>query len=385
MPTTPLRRLLPPVFPWRGGNQFTLLVDGEQFFPRMLAVMEQAQRSILIEMYLCSSGKVFTQFRNVLVAAVQRGVQVRLLFDDFGSLQLNSVDRRLLAEHGIEVRFYNRLRWRQGISNLLRNHRKLIVVDAEVAFTGGAGFTDEFLHGVGDQPAWHEMMLEIRGPAVADWTLLFDLTWSGLYRILRKQQRMSTVQEQSRTPSQGRVVASNGTQAHHILQSLHAHLKYARTRAWVVTPYFVPSWKLRRRLTQAAKRGVDTRILVPGHLTDHPSIRHVSHRHYARLLQQGVRIFEYQPRFTHAKLAVCDDWVTIGSTNFDHWNLRWNLDANQEVRDSDLTAEVLRVLNDDFAVSRELHYERWLRRSWRLRLLEWITSKFDRWLERLRY
>src|SRR5882757_7613775 len=117
MPTTPLRRLLPPQFPWRGGNQFALLTDGEQFFPRMLSVMALAQRSIAIEMYLCSSGDVFTQVRDTLVAAVQRGVQVRLLFDHFGSLQLNNNDRSLLIQHGIELRFYNRLRWRKGLSN----------------------------------------------------------------------------------------------------------------------------------------------------------------------------------------------------------------------------------------------------------------------------
>jgi cardiolipin synthase len=384
MPTTPLRRLLPPQFPWRGGNQFTLLIDGEQFFPRMVSVMAQAQRSIAIEMYLCSSGEIFTRVREALIAAVQRGVQVRLLFDHFGSLQLNNNDRSLLIQHGIEMRFYNRLRWRKGLSNLFRNHRKLLVVDGEVAFTGGAGFTDEFLHGIGNQPVWHEMMVEIRGPVVADWSLLFDRTWAGLYQALRKHQRISNKQIQSQLPAQGRVVASNGPQAHHVLQSLHAQLDRARTRAWLVTPYFVPSWKLRRRLTQAAKRGVDTRVLVPGHLTDHPSIRHASRRHYARLLQLGVRIFEYQPRFIHAKLAVCDDWVTIGSTNFDHWNLHWNLDANQEVRDTDLTAAVLRVLAKDFAASRELHYAIWLQRRWYLRLLEWLTGKLDRWLDSLR-
>jgi len=123
---------------------------------------------------------------------------------------------------------------------------------------------------------------------------------------------------------------------------------------------------------------------VPGHLTDHPSIRHASHRHFARLLQQGVRIFEYEPCFIHAKLALCDNWVTIGSTNFDHWNLRWNLDANQEVRDDEFHRQVLQALAADFSASRELHYETWQQRPWTLRLMEWFIGVVERCLERLR-
>jgi len=384
MPNTPLPRLFPPHFPWRGDNRFTLLIDGVQFFPRILNAIEHAQHSISIEMYLSSDGDVFTQFRQALIAAVQRGVKVRLLFDDFGSLQLSSMERKLLSDQGIEMRIYNRLRWRKGLSNLFRNHRKLITVDDEVAFTGGLGFTDEFLHGIAGQPAWHDVVVEARGPVVADWVQLFDRTWTGLYRSLRVRLKRERAKQSSNVPAVGRVVASNGPRAHQVMESLHLQLKASRHRAWLVTPYFVPSWKLRRRLMQAARRGVDTRILVPGHLTDHPSIRHASHRHFARLLQQGVRIFEYEPCFIHAKLALCDNWVTIGSTNFDHWNLRWNLDANQEVRDDEFHRQVLQALAADFSASRELHYETWQQRPWTLRLMEWFIGVVERCLERLR-
>lgn len=350
----------------------------------MLAAIEQAQRSIIIEMYLCGAGEVFTQFRTALLAAAQRGVTVRLLFDDFGSLQLSGSERRLLMQHGIQMRFYNRLRWRKGLSNLFRNHRKLMVVDDEVAFTGGFGLTDEFLHGAAKQPAWHDLAVEIRGPVVADWTQLFERTWTGLYRSLRTHFKRNKKVPHVNEAAWGKLAASNGPRAHQVMQAVHEQLKQARHRAWLVTPYFMPSWKLRRRLIQAARRGVDTRILLPGRLTDHPGIRHASRRHYARLLQHGVRIFEYQPSFIHAKLAVCDEWVSIGSTNFDHWNMRWNLDANQEVRDQAFSDAVLHVLEADFAASRELHYERWLRRHWTLRLMESITGVVERWLDRLR-
>lgn len=384
MPNSPLSRLLPPHFPWRGGNRFALWVDGVQFFPQMLAAIEQAQRSIVIEMYLCGSGAVFTQFRQALIAAAQRGVRVRLLLDDFGALQLTRSERELLLKGGIEMRFYNRLRWRKGLRNLFRNHRKLMVVDDELAFTGGLGLTDEFMHGVHGQPAWHDLVLEIHGPVVTDWSELFERTWIGMYRSIRRRAKPQQPRQSSFGPTPGRVVAGNGPRAHQVMQSVYAALKAARHRAWVVTPYFVPSWKLRRLLMGAARRGIDVRVLVPGHLTDHPGIRHVSHRHYARLLQHGVRIFEYQPRFIHAKLMICDDWLTLGSTNFDSWNLHWNLDANQEVRDAALLEAMVRVVEADFALSRELHYKSWLLRPRSVRLLEWVTGTLAKWLGKLR-
>ena len=372
-------------FPWRGGNQFNLHVNGERFFPPMLAAIQGAKQSIALEMYLCGSGRVFSEFRDALMVAAQRGVTTQVLLDDFGSLQLNKTDREQMLNAGVELKFYNPLRWQQGLRNFLRNHRKLLVVDGEIAFTGGAGLTDEFVvDGLATQ-AWHDVMLEIHGPVVNDWQRLFDHTWLGLRK--RVQLRRSLVLRPERatkpisgdTPGTGRIIASYGPQAHHVLQSLYAHIKLTKQRAWIVTPYFMPSWKLRQRLIKAARHGVDTRVLVPGAMTDHPTLRQASRRHYAQLLKQGVRIFEYQPTFIHTKLAICDDWISVGSTNFDHWNLRWNLDANQEVQDAAFVIQVLAMLDADFAASVELLHINWQRRPWYLRLTEWLTGLLDRW------
>ena len=383
MQTPKLHQLLPPHFPWRGGNQFELLVDGKVFFPRMLAAIEQAQHSIMLEMYLVSSGRVFTQFKQALLAAAQRGVRVRILLDDYGSKLLNATDRQALQTPNIEVLFFNRLRWRQGVSNLLRNHRKLLLVDLQVAFVGGTGLIDEFLFDLPHHPAWHEIMLAIHGPVVRDWLTLFERTWYGLSATWFKQRRSGRRPVQALGTQRGRVCASNGLRAHHVAQSLHEELRQSRRLVWLATPYFIPSLQLRRLLIQAAKRGLDVRILVPGRLTDHSAIRHASRRHYARLLRNGVRIFEYEPRFIHAKLAICDDWISLGSTNFDSWNLRWNLDANQEVGNLEFAALVREQLDRDFALSEELHYDTWLQRPLYLRCLEWINGRLDRWLARL--
>lgn len=377
-----LPKLLPPRFSWRDGNQFELLIDGAHYLPVMLNAIDQAQHSIELEMYLVSSGDVFTQFSTALINATQRGVVVRIAFDDFGARLLNGADKQRLQVAGTHLQFYNRLGWRKGISNLFRNHRKLLLIDQQRAFVGGTGLCDEFLHNNSDDTPWHEVMLSIRGPVVADWYELFERTW---FRSRKKffSAPNNVVAPMRAGTQRGRVCASRGLHAHYVTQSLYLQIHRSQRRMWLVTPYFLPSLQLRHVLIDAAKRKLDVRILVPGQLTDHPRIRQASRRHYARLLKNGVRIYEYQPRFIHAKIALCDNWVSLGSTNFDSWNLRWNLDANQEIDDSGFADALQKLLLQDFAQSEELHYETWQQRPWYSRMQEWFNGKLEQLLNRL--
>jgi len=180
----------------------------------------------------------------------------------------------------------------------------------------------------------------------------------------------------------GRVVVGQGALRAEMQRSLVTRLRRAESRVCISTAYFVPSWKVRRAIRYAANKGVDVRLLLPGPFIDHPVIRHAGRRFYLRLLRNGVRIFEYQPRFIHSKVALCDDWVSIGSSNIDRWNLRWNLEANQEVSDPGFADTVAAMFQDDFLVSREYKLEEWQRRSWYRRLLEWFWGGVDRLLER---
>jgi cardiolipin synthase len=376
MRDSPLRHLLPPRFEWRSGNQFELMIDGDSYFPAMLRAIDGAQRSIDLEMYLANSGETFDRFVTALHAAAQRGVTVRILLDDFGTRELLETDKQRLKAPGIEVQFYNPLHWQQGTANMLRNHRKLLMVDQQVAFVGGAGLTDEFLLTSTAGTPWHEVMLKIQGPVITDWCTLFQHSWFGIRKRIFKS-LPAVLSSANAGHQQGRVCASNGPHAHHVMQSLYQQIEQARQHVWIVTPYFLPSLRLRRYLIKAAQRKVDTRLLLPGPFTDHPAIRQAAHRFFARLLKNGVRIFEYQPRFIHAKIAFCDQWVTLGSTNFDRWNLRWNLDANQEVNDADFAAQIRTMLEKDFADCQELHYAHWLQRPWYLRIQEWFNGKLD--------
>jgi phosphatidylserine/phosphatidylglycerophosphate/cardiolipin synthase-like enzyme len=162
-----------------------------------------------------------------------------------------------------------------------------------------------------------------------------------------------------------------------IQRSLLKHVKSAEHRIWFATAYFIPSWSIRRKLKHAARRGVDVRLLLPGPVTDHPGVRYASRRYYGRLLKNGIRIYEYTPRFFHAKMVLCDNWVTIGSCNYDRWNLQWNLEANQEVDDQDMATTVAAMFMNDFSNSLEHTGKEWEQRSWRQRMLEWFWRRVE--------
>ena len=166
-----------PVFPWRSGNQFELLIDGPAFFPQMLTAIVRAEFQVDLELYLVEAGACAESMVQALVTAAERGVQVRCLFDDYGSLAFTLSLRQRLQAAGVELRLYNRLRWRRGLRNLYRDHRKLLLVDQNLAWVGGTGVTDQFWQPGENISEWHEVMVRMEGPLVADWQMLFDRQW----------------------------------------------------------------------------------------------------------------------------------------------------------------------------------------------------------------
>jgi phosphatidylserine/phosphatidylglycerophosphate/cardiolipin synthase-like enzyme len=367
-------------FPWRPGNRFELLIDGREFYPRMLEAVEGARRYVLLEIYLFESGAVATRFLEAFERAGRRGVAVKLLLDDFGALKLVANDRERLARAGVEVVYYNPLRVFRFLRNILRDHRKLLIVDGEVAFVSGAGITDEFDDRVRER-AWRETAVRITGPVLADWQELFRRVWNRQARAILNLPAPAPLAAANGMP--GRVTATHGLARQDIKRSLYMRVRRARRRVWIASAYFVPSRKIRRALCLAAKRGLDVRLLLPGQYTDHPGVRHAGRRFYSGLLGYGVRIFEYQPRFLHAKTMLCDDWVSLGSANLDRWNLRWNLEANQEVDDPAFAGRVLAMFEADFKDSVEIDKGRWQKRSPIARLRERWWGWVDMWLESL--
>jgi len=371
-------------FSWQNGNRFQLLIDGPFFFKAMLQSMQQAQHYILMEMYLVNSGKVSQRFFHVMAEAQQRGVQVYFLMDAFGSRKINEKDLLFLKHNGIHLSFYNPIELQKHQLALFRDHRKLLVVDGRVAYVGGAGLIDEFDFNDHPGKTWRENMVKIEGPNVLQWQALFTDNWQ-----LWSDTPLPALHEQHENFDQlGRVTMTQGPRFLEIKRSFIQHVRHARKRVWMSTAYFAPSRKLRRELRRSALRGIDVRILIPGPITDLPMARYVAQRYYHRLLRDGVRIYEYQPRFMHAKLVLCDDWVSLGSCNIDRWNLLWNLDANQEILDKSFASSVVDMFNQDFQQCQEVTIEHWKRRSWLNRFRIWFWSTYiqlgDHLLNRLR-
>lgn len=378
-----------PHYPWREGNRFELMMDGDCFFPHLLEAMRQARSSIDIELYLVESGTSLDKVSRVLLDAVGRGVRVRCLFDGAGSGDLREEDRQRLRDGGIDLHFYNPLNLWGGRTNLHRDHRKLIIVDQQRAYIGGAGFTDDFC--IPDDAGncrWHEQMLKVQGPVVADWVGAFAQQWQvshsrrGWTPALPRKVRVPP------PPAAGdglaRVSLTDGRSHRELLHALLANIARAQHKVWLATPYFVPGWRLRRALVRAARRGVDVRLLLCGEITDHPAVRYAGQRFYRRLLKAGVRIHEYQPRFLHLKTVLVDDWVSLGSANFDRWTLHWNLEANLNIIDRGMSHAVERSFSTDFAQSREWTLVDWLnlprRHKLKVRLWGAISRRAMFWL-----
>lgn len=374
------RNQRPGIFPWQRGNQFALLVDGRHFFPRMLEAIESADFSVDLELYLLEEGHCSRRLFRALRQAVQRGVQVRCLFDAFGSRGLNPLTLHELQQSGIALQLFNPLGWPYRLASLHRDHRKLLVIDGERAWVGGTGATDQFWNPDPAGREWHELMVEMQGPVVRDWQCLFDRQWhaGGICGWQAGLRRHDLELPGSGAAGVARVAYAEATQHRDILHSLVDRLRRAHRRIWLATPYFLPSLRVRRALARAARRGVDVRLLLTGRETDSPPIRYAGQRYYQRLLKHGVRIYEYQPSFLHLKAVLVDDWCSIGSCNFDRWTLHFNLEANVESVDPGLCLALAGQFEEDFALSHQILVEDWQRRPWHLRLCQRWWGLFDR-------
>jgi phosphatidylserine/phosphatidylglycerophosphate/cardiolipin synthase-like enzyme len=367
---------------WHTHNRFELLVDSREFFPAMLSAIQAAQHTIYFEQYLVASGLVLDEFITALLASAASGVRIYLLFDDYGTKGISEHDRQRLRNAGIRLEFYNPFKWSQLYRSMRRNHRKLLLIDNQVAFVGGACISDEYR--VEDPPShsWHDTVVKIEGEVVQDWRQSFLAMWEKTVRNkLQDDKPASAVTEHQ----PGRIALANGPGKNQILRHAIAQIKKSRKIIWIATPYFVITLKMRHALKRAARRGVDVRLLLPGDITDQPWITHAARRYYSRLLKNKVRIYEYQPRFIHAKLIISDEWVSIGSSNLDRWNHFWNLDANQEIWHDDFADRVRELFEQDFAQSRLIDADAWRRRPWRQRLNELISNYKIRLIQWLAY
>lgn len=351
------------------GNQVRLLRDGSEAFPAMLNAIEQAQEEINLEMYWFASDRTGLEFSEALSRAARRGVQVYLVYDAIGSLEANPLMFAAMRRAGVKVCEYNPIApWRSHFRIARvnhRNHRKVLVVDNRLAFTGGINLGDAWASREAGGQNWRDDMIAVEGPAAAQFRELFFQTWK---RFEGSDPDALNRPPPRTPPPRGdaiiRVLANHYLRDRRVIQRAYLRAVFqARRRVYITNSYFLPDRRVLRALLGAATRGVDVRIIVPA-LCDVLSVKLASQGTYETLLEAGVRIFEMQERGLHSKTAVVDShWITIGSYNLDHRSWRFNLEINAEIRDAHLAKEMEAQFHRDLGFSKEIHLEEWQKRS----------------------
>ena len=358
------------------GNRVEILSNGDAIFPAMLGAIAGARKTINLESYIFWSGQIAGRFRDSLAMAARRGVEVRILLDSVGSgAKLSKGDVRAMREAGCVVEFFHPVRpWMLDALNN-RTHRRVLVVDGRVGFTGGAGIADVWL-GNADSPShWRDTQLMVEGPVVAQLQSAFQETWGEARgeallgdRFYPKLDSVGTAQAQV-IPSSRRATSS----ATKLLFA--ASIAAASDRILLSNSYFVPDEDSIRLFAEAARRGVDVRILVPGKLNDVPATKAAGKSRFGDLLRAGIRIYEYQPTMLHSKTMVVDGlFATVGSTNFDNRSFHLNEELNLTVYDAAVAKKLEEDFWNDLKRSRPYTYQEWSSRSLKARVLEWALA-----------
>lgn len=332
---------------WIGGNRAQLLENGEAYYPRVFEALAGARRQIVIETFILFEDKVGNELQRVLVEAGRRGVQIDLTVDGYGSSDLTTEFLSALTDAGVRVHLFDAKSKIFGFRrNLFRRmHRKIVVVDAEIAFVGGINFSADHLADFGPM-AKQDYAVEVRGPIVA---AIHRFVLQALPRERRRTLRQvlgEWLERRRRAAAEASlgvrredgalaafVVRDNGMHRNDIEHQYRVALRAARSYVCLANAYFFPGYRLLRDMRRAARRGVRVELILQGE-PDMPIVRIAARMLYEHLLRAGVRIHEYCERPLHGKVAVVDDeWATVGSSNLDPLSLSLNLEANLMLRD----------------------------------------------------
>jgi cardiolipin synthase len=363
------------------GNRVRLLRNGSEAFPAWLDAIDAAQRRVSLEMYIFNDDVIGRRFADALSRAARRGVAVRVLYDSVGCRHNAPAFFEGMQQAGVMVAPYHPYRfWRPHFWTLIRrNHRKTLICDGAIAFAGGINISDRWTLPSQGGSGWHDAAVEVQGPAVTQIETVFLRTWN--WRTKRRMRLK--VKRLERVPPAGNIsltVISNREVLDRFAirrAALHA-IRASQRRVYLVSPYFLPDPGFIRGLAAAVERKVEVRILVPKH-SDTTMVDLASRAIFGRLLQAGVRIFQHQPVVHTKALVVDDDFVSIGSYNFDHRSLAYNLEMVVNLVDPELNAELAGMLESEMQAGQEIVLAPFRRRFLLWRILERIAYGFRHW------
>ncbi len=341
--------------PLLAGNHVELLRNGDEIFPAMLTAIREAKTSINLLTYVYWTGGTAESFADALSAAARRGVKVRLLLDAFGARKIKPelIDRMRRA--GCEVAWYRPLRWYNLGRYNNRTHRKVMVVDGRIGFTGGVGIAEEWSGDAQDPDHWRDDHFRLQGPVVNYLQGSFSENWHQTRGEVLAGTALFPELPTSGTADIVPVDAAPSERFAGIPFTFWMLFRSARERILIATPYYVPDPDLHMGLIAAARRGVAVTLLVPGPHQDSTLVRYASRTYYGDLLAAGVRLHEYQPTMMHTKVVVVDDaWSFIGSPDFDSRSFELNYEIALAVRDTELAEAIAASFEDDLGHAREV-------------------------------
>lgn len=341
-------------------------VKADEIQPARLEAIRSAQYRIQFETYIMTPGERADAFATALIEKAKSGVTVQVIVDSYGAKSVPERYWKNLEISGIEVRFFNPFSWRSPHDYLKRNHRKLLLIDDEIALVGGAGISD-YWDGIpeqGDRAPWFDFEVQFEGPVVERLNGLFIQHWLDSGRTVDLGKNPLTPQLQTSLPT---VLVTSGEDPSYRDSSIRALyqtlMTAAQSRIWIASPYFLPFSNTQKLLIEAKHRGVDVRVLTMGSKTDKPFVYYSARELYKNLLRQGIEIYEYQPSMMHGKTMLIDDsWVSIGSANFDPRSFWSNDELNLSTSQPFLLENIENFLSNGFEESRKINYQEWKRR-----------------------
>jgi cardiolipin synthase len=357
------------------GNDIAILNNGDEFFPVMLAEIEKAQLSITMEAYIYWAGEIGAKFADALSARARAGVRVKILLDAIGSSDIGDEIVQILEKAGCQIAWYNPIRWYTLGRINHRTHRKSLIIDGRVAFTGGAGIADEWLGHAQDEHHWRDIQIRLEGPAVMPLQTGFAQNWLECTHELVSGPAYYPLSEPAGGLSVLTLMSSPVTGSSNARTLYYLSITSARRSIHIANPYFVPDPAALDTLIDAKKRGVDVRIMVAGDKNENWLSRRNAVRLYGRLLEARVEILEYEPTLLHHKTMVVDGlWATIGTTNFDSRSFAHNEENNVCFYDRRLAQELDAIFADDVKRCTRIELQAWRRRGWFWKTQEVIAS-----------
>jgi cardiolipin synthase len=361
--------------PFVQGNRVRTLLNGDEIFPPMLAAIRSARTSITFETYIYWAGDIGQAFADALAERARAGVKVHVLLDWVGSAKMDGELITLMTEAGVKVVKFHPPSWAKLGRMNNRTHRKLLIIDGRIGFTGGVGIAPEWTGHAQDPQHWRDSHFQVEGPVVAQMQSVFIDNWVKVTGGVLLGPDYFPVLEPAGT-SLAQMFSSSPAGGSESMQLMYLMAVTAASRSIDLSAaYFVPDALTLDALLAAMKRGVELRIVVPGKTIDAKSVRRASRAMWGPLLEAGAIIAEYQPTMYHCKMMIVDGLlVSVGSTNFDNRSFRLNDEATLNVVDPEFAAQQTAIFEDDLAQAKRITYDAWRKRSLKKKLLEKLAG-----------